>query len=115
MRRPVALGLILAALLACGGCARSLSTRPLNDGVAAANAEKWDEAVRLWTRALELSPDSAAVHNNLAVAYERLGSWDKAAREYEAALRLDPANAQIRGNYESFKARLEAGGRRKPR
>jgi Flp pilus assembly protein TadD len=113
MRRSAVLGLVLAALLA-GGCARSLSTGPLNAGVAAANDERWDEAVRLWTQAVELAPGSAAAHNNLAVAYERQGAWDKAAREYEEALRLDPENARIRGNYESFKARLEAGRRRRP-
>ena len=107
MRRSILLGLV-AAGLALAGCARSLAVGPLRAGVAAADAENWDEAVRCWIRALEAAPNSAAAHNNLAVAYERRGAWPEAAKEYETALRLDPQNALIRGNYETFRARLEA-------
>ena len=114
MKRRIALGLIAAACLSFGGCSRALVNGPLRAGVAAADAEKWDEAVQYWAKALALNPDSPAAHNNLAVAYERQGDWDGAAREYEAALRLDPENAQIRANYESFKVRLEAGRKRRP-
>jgi len=113
MKHRVLWGIVLAVLLALSACARNMATGPINDGVAAANEEDWEKAVEHWTKALELSPDSAAVHNNLAVAYERQGSWEQAAKEYETALRLDPDNAQIRGNYESFKGRLEAGRKRK--
>jgi Tfp pilus assembly protein PilF len=114
MRRSVIPGLLAAACLTLGGCAGSQAARPLQAGVAAAAAENWDEAVRCWTKALEIAPNSAAAHNNLAVAYERRGAWSEAAKEYEAAVRFDPQNALIRGNYETFKARLEAGRRRRP-
>jgi Tfp pilus assembly protein PilF len=114
MRRTLAAVSILLFGLVCCGCARNMVVAQLQAGVAAADAESWDEAVRCWTRALEIAPDSAAIHNNLAVAYERQGAWDEAAGEYEAALSLDPGNARIRGNYETFKARLAAGRRRRP-
>src|SRR5512138_209102 len=110
-RRIVAL-VIVAACLSFGACARSLSVGPLRAGVAAADDEKWDEAVRFWKEALVQDPGSAAAHNNLAVAFEKQGDWAAAAKEYEEAVRLDPGNASIRGNYESFKARVGAAKKR---
>ncbi len=113
MKRRIVVLLIVSACLSFGACARSLSVGPLQAGVAAANSEKWDEAVRFWKEALVQAPGSAAAHNNLAVAYEKQGDWTAAAKEYEEALRLEPKNALIRGNYESFKARVEAPRRRR--
>jgi Tfp pilus assembly protein PilF len=115
MRREIALALLLLAVgVSAGGCARSLAVAPLRAGVEAADAERWDEAVQYWTKAVALEPNSAAAHNNLAIAAERQGDWTTAAKEYEIAVRLDPENARIRANYESFKARLEAGGKKRP-
>jgi Flp pilus assembly protein TadD len=114
MKRPIVSLLVLSALFSCGACARSLASVSLNAGVAAAGEERWEEAVRYWKKALEQDPGSAAAHNNLAVAYEKRGDLDGAGREYAEALRLDPENALIKGNYESFKARLEAGHGRLP-
>ena len=114
MKRPFVPWLVLIAFLSGGACARNLATAPLNAGVAAAGQERWDEAVQYWKKALEHDPDSAAAHNNLAVAYEKKGALEEAGREYEAALRLDPGNALIKGNYDSFKGRLEAGRGRVP-
>jgi Tfp pilus assembly protein PilF len=111
--------IILALLLLVPGaslvsCARGLAVAPLRAGVEAADAERWDEAVQYWTKAVALDPNSAAAHNNLAIAAERQGDWTTAAKEYDIAVRLDPENARIRANYESFKARLEAGGKKRP-
>jgi tetratricopeptide (TPR) repeat protein len=99
------LALLLFAFLSC---ARLPAPNALASGVAAAQGGDWDEAVRYWTAALERDPGSAAVHNNLAVAFEKRGAWDEARREYEAALRLDPANRTIRENFEAFEARTAA-------
>lgn len=115
MRRELVLALLILAVgLSAGGCARSLAVAPLRAGVEAADAENWDAAVQHWTKAIALNPNSAAAHNNLAVAAERKGDWTTAAKEYEAAARLAPENSLIRANYESFKARLEAGRRQVP-
>jgi len=48
------------------------------------------EAVKSYTRALELNPGHALAHNNLGLAYFHMGRPAEARREYEAALRLDP-------------------------
>lgn len=114
MKRPLVPLLVLFALFSCAACARDLATTPLNTGVIAAGEDRWEEAVQNWKKALEQDPDSAAAHNNLAVAYEKRGALEEAGREYETALRLDPRNALIRVNYEAFKARLDAGRGRLP-
>jgi Flp pilus assembly protein TadD len=106
--RSAALGTLVAvALLAGAGCARSPASGFLAAGLAAAQESAWEEAVRQWTLALERDPGSAAAHNNLAIAHERLGEWDEARREYEQARRLAPDDPTIRANHEAFKARLE--------
>jgi len=114
MKRPLVPLLVLFVMFSCGACARHLATAPLNAGVTAADEERWEEAVQYWKKALAQDPDSAAAHNNLAVACEKRGALEEAGREYEAALRLDPGNALIKINYESYKARLEAGRGRLP-
>src|SRR5512147_921486 len=105
---------LLAAALGTVACSRSVSSAALEAGVAAAQEDRWDEAVRYWRSVLEQDPGSAAAHNNLAVALERQGAWDEAGREYETALKLDPENLEIKGNYESFRLRLEAARRKGP-
>lgn len=67
----------------------------------------WDEAIYRWERALADNPGSAAIHNNLAVAYEKKGELDKARQEYQKALQLAPGNEQIKKNYEKFSRKDE--------
>jgi len=114
MRSPFVLLLFTGALLSFGACARDPALGPLAAGVAAASEDRWDEAVQYWQKALALTPDSAAVHNNLAVAFEKRGAWEDARREYEEALRLQPVNAEIKANYEAFKVRFEAARKKTP-
>jgi len=106
--------LLLAFALSLAGCARPLGPGPLEAGVAAAQDDRWEEAVRFWEQAVARDPSSAAAHNNLAVAFEKRGAFDEAGREYEAALKLDPGNPAIRDNYRAFQARLESGRGRRP-
>jgi len=115
-KRPsgVLLVFLLAVALSLAACARPLGPGPLEAGVAAAQDDRWEEAVRFWEQAVARDPASAAAHNNLAVAFEKRGAFDEAGREYEAALRLGPSNPAIRDNYRAFKARLEAGRGRRP-
>lgn len=46
--------------------------------------------IALYQRAIQLCPDYAEAHNNLADAYEKIGYIDKAEEEYREALRLNP-------------------------
>jgi len=103
--------LIPALLLLCLslGCRPPRVSSALAAGIAAAQADNWEEAVRHWQSVLEKDPGSAAAHNNLAVAFEKRGAWEEARKEYETALGLDPDNRTVKDNFERFKARQDAG------
>ncbi len=81
-------------------CASSYYESQLQFGVEAAQKNLWDEALFRWKKIIESNPDSAAAHNNLAVAYEVKRQWEKAKGEYEIALKLDPDNELIKSNFE---------------
>jgi Flp pilus assembly protein TadD len=49
-------------------------------------------------RAAALLPHVAYVHNNLGVAYERLGRTEEARAAYATAMRLSPRYVQARVN-----------------
>ena len=74
----------------------------LKFGIIAAQKDLWDEAIFQWKKAIKINPNSAAAHNNLAVAYEKKGLIEKAKEEYERALKLAPNDYRIKSNYESF-------------
>ena len=91
------------------GCRPPRVSPALAAGIAAAQADNWEEAVRHWQSVLEKEPRSAAAHNNLAVAFEKRGAWEQARKEYELALGFDPDNRIIQDNFARFKARQDAG------
>ena len=96
--------LVFTLLLAFSfsGCSRQLADNQIQFGVQAAQKELWDEAIFRWKKVIESNPNSAAAHNNLAVAYEKKGLWDEAKKEYEIALKISPENKHIKSNYENF-------------
>ncbi|HSB46784.1 MAG TPA: tetratricopeptide repeat protein [Candidatus Bilamarchaeum sp.] len=67
-----------------------------------------DEAIRAYSRALELFDADAYVHQNLGILYERNGSMDASAREFRRAADIDPRyrREQTRGDYNT---ELQAG------
>lgn len=99
--------LLLLGSFLLSSCARPLWERNVNFGIQAAQRDLWEEAIFRWKKALEINPNSAGAHNNLAVAFEKKGLWEEAKKEYEAALKLTPDNAHIKSNYENFKKSLE--------
>lgn len=108
-KRTIVFGLLLPAYLGLFGCTAQLSTNnQIKFGIQSANRDLWDEAIFRWRKAIALNPQSAAAHNNLAVALEKKGLWEEAGKLYEAALRLSPKNVYIQSNLDEFKARLES-------
>jgi len=53
-------------------------------------AERYQEAVALYTEVLKLKPDSVMVQNNLGVALQALGQIEQAVSHFRQALQLDP-------------------------
>jgi len=109
MNKSIVSSLFVIALLfiPITGCAPHLEESQLNFGIKAAQLDLWDEAIFRWKRAIQLAPNVAAAHNNLAVAFEKKGLWEKAKEEYEIALKLNPSNKFIVSNYEKFKKNYE--------
>jgi Tfp pilus assembly protein PilF len=99
--------IIFVLLLTSYRCSRPFTEDQLNFGIEAAKNDLWEEAIFRWKKVLETNPDSAAAHNNLAVAYEKKGLWEEAKKEYEIALKLSPQNSHIEANYQNFKRHYE--------
>ena len=95
-------------IMICTGCSSSLSNDQLRFGIEAAKRDLWDEAIFRWKKILHSSPNSAAAHNNLAVAYEKKGFWEDAKKEYEIALKLSSNDKHIVSNHKQFMRRYES-------
>src|SRR5881397_276436 len=106
MKRMLRRGFAVAAVVVAAGCAhRSDVTRSEtqdNFGVRMAKMNLWREAMFRFRRAVEINPNDAMAHNNLAVAYEANGDFDNARKEYLEALKLDRSNAYIQKNYSRY-------------
>ena len=73
-----------------------------NFGVQMARMNLWREALFRFQRAVQINPEDAMAHNNLAVAWEANGDFEKARKEYLEALKLDRSNQYIQKNYSRF-------------
>lgn len=71
-------------------------------GVSMARQNLWREAMFRFQRAVQMNPQDAMAHNNLAVAYEANGDFENARKEYLEALRLDRSNDYVKKNYSRF-------------
>ena len=99
--------LTLSIAIAFAGCAASIQKDQLDFGIRAARKDLWDEAIFRWKKVLKESPNSAAAHNNLAVAYEKKGLLEEAEKEYQAALQISPNNDYIQANYNKLEKNLD--------
>src|SRR5262249_5875143 len=58
--------------------------------IEASRAKSWDEAIVSYRHALDLEPNDALTHYNLALALKYKGESRQAVEEFENALRLKP-------------------------
>src|ERR1700722_1056030 len=57
-------------------------------------AKSWDDAITNYRKALELEPNDAATHYNLALVLKYKGEYREALKEFQAALKLRPKWAE---------------------
>lgn len=90
-------------VLGCGhGTDVSRESTQNDFGVNMARQNLWREAMFRFQRAVQMNPQNAMAHNNLAVAYEANGDFENARKEYLEALRLDRSNDYVKKNYSRF-------------
>jgi lipoprotein NlpI len=121
--------LLLAALLAlpAAGSARAAALDDARAGVAAQRQNRFDEAIRLYDKALAEgglpSNDEIVVYLNRATAYYRLGRFDQAIADYTTVIKRQPSaqayddrgNAyRLSGRYAEAIADLSEAIRRDP-
>jgi Tfp pilus assembly protein PilF len=97
---------MLSLLLIGAGCRSAADTNRSETqsqfGVRMARMNLWREAMFRFRRAVQIDPQDAQAHNNLAVALEANGDFEAAAKAYREALRLDRTNQHIQKNYSRF-------------
>jgi tetratricopeptide (TPR) repeat protein len=59
---------------------------------------RFDEAIRVWTKALEISPEDAKAHNNLAFALANAGRLDEAIEHWQRAVQAGGDYASVHEN-----------------
>jgi protein O-GlcNAc transferase len=61
----------------------------VSDAIDFYQAQKYEEAIRGWQKALKIIPQDAEIHNFVGLAYHRLGKLDSAIVYFKNAVRLD--------------------------
>jgi len=115
MKRVVA---VIAVGLIAAACGHTDLQRPATQddfGVQMAKMNLWREAMFRFKRAVQIDPNDARAHNNLAVAYEATGDFENARKEYLEALKLDRNNAYIQKNYSRYVEFLSRNKKRGPK
>jgi len=76
----------------------ALSDEHNSRGIELADRGWLDEAVKEFQKAIELDPDSAHAHDNLATVYSEKKLYREALAEYLTAIRLEPESATAHYN-----------------
>jgi Flp pilus assembly protein TadD len=76
-------------------------------GMALYDQERYDEAIHQFLKAVELNPQNAVYHANLAVAYHDNNMPDQALDAYKQAIALDPKDTTSRLNLGHLYSSLE--------
>ncbi len=67
-------------------------------GLAHAGQGRFEDAIESYNQALEINPDFAPAHNNLAVALKNLGRFEEAVTCFRRATETDPDLAEAHSN-----------------
>src|ERR1700758_2582672 len=81
---------LFLALLMAASCLAQTAETYRRDATEFARQKSWDQAIASYRKALEVEPNDALTHYDLALALKYKGEAKQAADEFEAALRLNP-------------------------
>lgn len=76
-------------------------------GDSAYNSREFNEALKLYTQALNTDGSSATLYYNLGNTYYRMGKLGKAVVSYERALALDPSLTDARTNLDFVNTKIQ--------
>src|SRR5262252_8384221 len=82
----------------------ALSDEHNSRGIELADRGWLDEAIKEFKKAIELDPESAHAHDNLATVYSEKKLYTQALEEYLTALKLEPESATAHYNLACFLA-----------
>jgi len=77
-------------------------------GVTQARKRHFDDAIAAFGKVVQLQPELAEPHNNLAVIYNEMGNLTAAVRELEASLKLNPDYVTAHENIGDLYVKLAA-------
>src|SRR5256885_7265919 len=86
----MAVVLVLLFMIAAPGFAQTTAASYSKAGTEFARQKSWDQAIADYRKALELEPNDALIHYNLALALKYKGEPRDAVAEFQTALRLKP-------------------------
>ena len=62
------------------------------------NVQKYEDAVKEFTKIIMKNPNMAEMYNNRAVAYMKIGKKELAIKDFERANQLQPDNEMFKNN-----------------
>ncbi len=90
--RSVFVLLVMVLVISFGGVvsAQQEAVDAYNQGLEALNQGRLDEAVNLFSKAIEIDPVDHYAYNNRGVVFKRKGEYENAIRDYTRALEIKP-------------------------
>ncbi len=65
-------------------------------------SSRYDEAIKIWKKALKLSPADPQIWYNMGIAYESLNDLNNAKNCFQKVLELQPDNKQAKEHLEEI-------------
>ena len=96
------LSFIIANIFLCSECENIIEEFYLIQGMIKANEGEYDNAIHIFTKAIEINPIFADAYNNRGLAYSDKGQFDHAIKDYTKAIEINPNFANCTVNLSSL-------------
>ena len=78
----------------------------LNAGVELTKLEKYDDAILIFNKVLEINPNNTYAINNIAYSHYQQGYYIQAVKEYVAILKIDPSDETAKNNLQGARKHI---------